>query len=742
MRTHESHTRETKNPIENNAAANVSPKQAVALRDNRQNIIERGELKGAFLTDNRKKTVQSNTTGMPDQLKTAVEGLSGISLDDVRVHYGSAKPAQMQAKAFAQGNQIHLGPGQETHLPHEAWHVVQQKQGRVRPTIQLKGGAAVNDDTALEKEATVMGAQALQLKTQTCLPCSYQNVVHHNVVQRQTDIIQLYQPSRPEIGRNFQVRSGAWTVATLENIDETGYIFLTREGMTLTIRQADHENIRPTWGWKSPGTHRSGDSEATSSTGVSGGSMMQGLSTPSLTLTPFASSHEGTHDDRQFISSLDMTFRGKLIEGDKPLETHRQLREGLGTGKKRGSENQVNASIGVILNNSLGQQRIVRIRIPETFTSGEGTMDISALTRFMVANGVIESSSAYRAENHAHSEQELTLYLIANVNQLAEQLAAAVGGTGEDIVGVMLDLVSIPNTVCNPCHQSLEALFASGSQWIREFLAALSFSGIFVGPRVRSVIRASAEEVFTGAKTQYEEARKHKQIKTGVDVTQDGNKAAFLEHVSNLEGQKETHTGLVETIKKRAAGELGDKRLELGVDFDLRARIGFRLTEDMVGIRFEVAGRRFEVIRIIGGLRLRFAGVSIPSNLHQLVRDAYGEVRRIGGERMSCYIRSVVTGMQARGLLGGGDVNGMVETVEDHLEYLGLRFVGETIDAGGLAAVVVRQTLHELIPTHPDIGIRIVQWNPNTGALTDFVASAGGTMITLLYTPGHFDLIP
>jgi hypothetical protein len=27
-------------------------------------------------------------------------------------------------------------PGQEQHLPHEAWHVVQQKQGRVKPTGQ------------------------------------------------------------------------------------------------------------------------------------------------------------------------------------------------------------------------------------------------------------------------------------------------------------------------------------------------------------------------------------------------------------------------------------------------------------------------------------------------------------------------------------------------------------------------------------------------------------------------------
>ena len=74
---------------------------------------------------------KANHTGLPDNLKSGVESLSGYSMDDVKVHYNSSQPAQMQAHAFAQGNQIHLGPGQERHLPHEAWHVVQQKQGRV-----------------------------------------------------------------------------------------------------------------------------------------------------------------------------------------------------------------------------------------------------------------------------------------------------------------------------------------------------------------------------------------------------------------------------------------------------------------------------------------------------------------------------------------------------------------------------------------------------------------------------------
>ncbi|WP_223148928.1 DUF4157 domain-containing protein [Aquimarina sp. RZ0] len=102
-----------------------------------------------------------NKTGLPDELKTGIENLSGYSMDDVKVHYNSASPAQLQAKAYAQGTNIHLAPGQEKHLPHETWHVVQQKQGRVKPTLQMKKGVNINDDKGLEKEADVMGAKAM-----------------------------------------------------------------------------------------------------------------------------------------------------------------------------------------------------------------------------------------------------------------------------------------------------------------------------------------------------------------------------------------------------------------------------------------------------------------------------------------------------------------------------------------------------------------------------------------------------
>lgn len=68
-----------------------------------------------------------NLTGMPAQLK------AGMDKSDVRAHRNVDKPAQLNA----QGGDIHLGPGQEQHLPHEAWHLVQQREERVRETMQM-----------------------------------------------------------------------------------------------------------------------------------------------------------------------------------------------------------------------------------------------------------------------------------------------------------------------------------------------------------------------------------------------------------------------------------------------------------------------------------------------------------------------------------------------------------------------------------------------------------------------------
>lgn len=105
-----------------------------------------------------------NNTGLPDNIKSGVEALSGYSMDDVKVHYNSSKPAQLNAHAYAQGTDIHVASGQEQYLAHEAWHVVQQKQGRVQPTRQMKDKISVNEDEGLEHEADILGNKVVQSK--------------------------------------------------------------------------------------------------------------------------------------------------------------------------------------------------------------------------------------------------------------------------------------------------------------------------------------------------------------------------------------------------------------------------------------------------------------------------------------------------------------------------------------------------------------------------------------------------
>lgn len=164
--------------------------------------LEAYQLKADHFTENSSLGItqlksETNSTGLPDNLKNGVESLSGQSLDDVKVHYNSDKPAQMKAHAYAEGNEIHIAGGQEKHLAHEAWHVVQQKRGDVQATNEI-GGTPINDDKNLENEADVMGQRAhalgnslgsgdsAQLKALTTVP-STQAVTQNKVVQKVDD---------------------------------------------------------------------------------------------------------------------------------------------------------------------------------------------------------------------------------------------------------------------------------------------------------------------------------------------------------------------------------------------------------------------------------------------------------------------------------------------------------------------------------------------------------------------------
>jgi hypothetical protein len=115
---------------------------------------------------------QSNRTSLPDNLRAGLERLSGFDLSGIRVHSNSPKPAQLNALAYTQGQDIHIGPGQEQLLPHEGWHAVQQMQGRVNPTMNSMG-VSINDDAGLEREADSMGVKASVQRESANLPSIY-----------------------------------------------------------------------------------------------------------------------------------------------------------------------------------------------------------------------------------------------------------------------------------------------------------------------------------------------------------------------------------------------------------------------------------------------------------------------------------------------------------------------------------------------------------------------------------------
>ena len=146
-----------------------------------QEAIQLQTIADHFLSSNT-TPIQRNNTGLPDSLKHGIENLSGHKMDDVNVHYNSTRPKQLQAHAYAQGTDIHVASGQEKHLPHEAWHVAQQKQNRVKPTKQINGNVNINDDKGLEKEADVMGAKAANI--------SNNEVVSRKVTAKSNNIIQ------------------------------------------------------------------------------------------------------------------------------------------------------------------------------------------------------------------------------------------------------------------------------------------------------------------------------------------------------------------------------------------------------------------------------------------------------------------------------------------------------------------------------------------------------------------------
>jgi hypothetical protein len=132
----------------------------------RQTSLEEEEepIQGKKNTQHKARPSKDNNTGLPDAVKSKMETNLEADFSAVRVHPNSAKATEVDALAYTQGTDIHFAPGQfkpessagQQLLGHELTHVIQQSQGKVKPTREV-AGMPVNDDPNLEKEADAMG---------------------------------------------------------------------------------------------------------------------------------------------------------------------------------------------------------------------------------------------------------------------------------------------------------------------------------------------------------------------------------------------------------------------------------------------------------------------------------------------------------------------------------------------------------------------------------------------------------
>ncbi len=169
--------------IANSVAQNKgNTKQSFGFVDNRPVAVVQKNHQG--IANNIPKTKQSA------QLNTMVGNYSAQQQPIRTKENSTISPAQQKEHAYAQGIDIHLGPREGKNLPHEAWRVVQKKQGKVQPPLQIQSNSIVNvsDNTNLGEKEDVKRAKAAHVNmSEQCLGIAHPVAVSQhksNVIQR------------------------------------------------------------------------------------------------------------------------------------------------------------------------------------------------------------------------------------------------------------------------------------------------------------------------------------------------------------------------------------------------------------------------------------------------------------------------------------------------------------------------------------------------------------------------------
>ena len=128
---------------------------------------EAPDLQASSDLESRLNATKGSGAPLQDDTRSSMESAFGADFSGVRVHtdQNSVQMNQdLRAQAFTHGSDVYFNQGKynpgttegQKLLGHELTHVVQQRAGQVKETMQAVG-LPVNDNVGLEKEADEMG---------------------------------------------------------------------------------------------------------------------------------------------------------------------------------------------------------------------------------------------------------------------------------------------------------------------------------------------------------------------------------------------------------------------------------------------------------------------------------------------------------------------------------------------------------------------------------------------------------
>lgn len=746
---------------------------------------------------------KENNTGLPDNLKTGMENLSGMSLDDVKVHRNSDRPAQFQAHAYAQGTDIYLGPGQEKHLPHEAWHVVQQKQNRVKPTLQMKGNIHVNDDSSLEREADQMGSKSLQTYkgSEESYVSGSMDATPNNVVQR---VIGDDQTNTYVVDKNTNtIYFATWKnkdkCYELQNIDDNGVPI----GFLMQVAPDDDNYSAIDKEEEVAGKF---DSFEDSKEYLDGKiksylELLQKQHKLQVVAQYPRVFVKGTDDDSQLNlkklnkkeheHGVDLTYRNHRDAMDIELDSFLPEEEHDTIEYRKRYEAMLKSS----MSEKSGSTNDDKQKITSTggFPITSSTVDLMSEYSNMHYKHKLKrpdhtsSTRAYEAEFLKRMKSDINPETMAALNLPPGSNAATEQETMLNTYGAALDANTPPKS--NPIgkgkiYKIIYVHFKRTLEIINSELDEEKLKGdpnnfamrtqahiqnledkFLIGMKQNEKERAAKQDkpgpdwntvskMIDSAQELILELAKGSQLKNRLDLMFDGHTQKWLEVLGTVLGL------YYKTIKRLLLSRVF---VEEGTKDDILNL--FTKLEQLLEAEIKI-NNQLSPLKSKKGRKKRARDLDKDETESQFTsrESQYGGEGEVNPKHIKSLEYSGVSAAQnyhmnfvaisgigfncyIRSILTGlhrsgylqDEIEHAVSAISDHLASINLRVGSQMIDAGGLVAAEARRVILELYGV--DVGVTIVTWNHDQRQFVHYVANNGAVQLTLFSTPGHFDLL-